>query len=93
MDTTTIFYNLLKSIEDSNLNYALNKTPFSAGISIKSLFIKRLSCVESEVVRKEVNGNNSEAKIVILEQENLKLKERLWNYEQEQKVDNIEKDL
>ena len=48
---------------------------------------------KSEVVKKEVNGNDSEAKIAILEQESLKLKQRLWNYEQEQKVDNIEKDL
>ena len=48
---------------------------------------------KSEVVKKEVNGNDSEAKIAILEQENLKLKQRLWNYQQEQKVDNIEKDF
>ena len=48
---------------------------------------------KSEVVKKEVNGNDSEAKIAILEQENLELKQTLWNYEQEQKVDNIEKDL
>ena len=67
MDATAIFNNLLKSIEDSNLNYVMNKTPFSAAISIKSSFIKRVGCVKSdmkksEVVKKEVNANDSEAK-------------------------------
>ena len=46
MDATTIFYNLLKSIKDSNLNYVMNNTPFSAAISIKSSFIKRLTVLK-----------------------------------------------
>ena len=37
------FEHLLKSIEESNLNYSIQKTPFSATISLKCSFVKRFS--------------------------------------------------
>ena len=41
MDSMTVFNALIQTIETSNLNYCMNKTPFSARISIKSSFINR----------------------------------------------------
>ena len=41
MNPTAIFNDLISSIENSRLNYMINKTPFSATISIKNTFIKR----------------------------------------------------
>ena len=35
------FNDVIKCVENSNLNYYINKTPFSANIAIKSSFIKR----------------------------------------------------
>ena len=40
MDASTIFKQLINMIENSKLNYVINKTPFSANISIKRSFIK-----------------------------------------------------
>ena len=41
MEAATVYMNLIRSIEDSQLNYAMSKTPFSATISLKSSFLKR----------------------------------------------------
>ena len=41
MNATEAFQTILRSIECSNLNYSLSKTPFSASISLKCSFIKR----------------------------------------------------
>ena len=35
------FENLLKKVQESNLNYSIQKTPFSAIISLKCTFIER----------------------------------------------------
>ena len=43
MTATKRFENLLKTIEDSNLNYSIHNTPFSATISLKCSFVKRFS--------------------------------------------------
>ena len=50
MDANSVFATLLRSIEDSQLNYSINKTPFSATISLKGSFVKRFSesCQMSE---------------------------------------------
>ena len=37
------FETLLKNVQESNLNYSVQKTPFSAVISLKCSFIKRFS--------------------------------------------------
>ena len=41
MEATKVFQSILGSIESSNLNYSLSKTPFSASISLKCSFINR----------------------------------------------------
>merc|ERR1712129_166828 len=41
MAASAVYMNLLRSIEDSQLNYSMSKTPFSATISLKSSFFKR----------------------------------------------------
>ena len=41
MEATQVFQSIMESIESSNLNYSLSKTPFSASISLKCSFIKR----------------------------------------------------
>ena len=43
MEASQVFLNLLRSIEDSQLNYAISRTPFSATISLKSSFFKRFA--------------------------------------------------
>ena len=40
MDTTKVFNEVIKQVEDSKLNYVIQKTPFSAQISIKRSLIK-----------------------------------------------------
>ena len=103
MDATSIFSDLLKKIEDSNLNYVMNKTPFSASISIKCSFIKRFGSVESDVKKSEVLkeediAKDTEAKNALLEDENLKQKKQLKCYEQVLKeqnevIEQLKKDL
>jgi chromosome segregation ATPase len=43
MEASQVFLNLLRSIEDSQLNYSISRTPFSATISLKSSFLKRFA--------------------------------------------------
>ena len=43
MDALTVLMNLLKIIEESQLNYSMSRTPFSATISLKCSFLKRFS--------------------------------------------------
>ena len=40
MDASTVFHQLINKIENSQLNYVISKTPFSANITIKRSFIK-----------------------------------------------------
>ena len=42
------FPNILAAVENSSLNYLINKTPFSATISLKSSFVKHYSEAHSE---------------------------------------------
>ena len=81
MNANRIFNDLLKCIENSNLNYSLIKTPFSATINLKSSFIKRFgnsgeNKVNSEPKLKSVNEENLEAEI-------MKLKENVKKLEKE----------
>ena len=43
MDASTVLMNLLKIIEESQLNYSMSRTQFSATISLKCSFLKRFS--------------------------------------------------
>ena len=43
MIASSVFQDVLKYIESSNLNFVIQRTPFSANISIKSSFIKKYS--------------------------------------------------
>ena len=43
MDASLVFDSIIRSIEDSQLNYAISRTAFSASISIKCSFLKRFS--------------------------------------------------
>ena len=80
MDANRIFNDILNHIEVSPLNYMINKTPFSATISLKSSFAKRFDNVSThknyaseENVKTRLNDNNSiqiaklEAKVLDLE--------------------------
>ena len=42
MDAKKMFNFLIKKIEKSELNYAISRTPFSASISLKKSFVKKL---------------------------------------------------
>ena len=42
MEASRVFNDLIYKIENSQLNYKINKTPFSASVSIKSSFVKYL---------------------------------------------------
>ena len=48
MEANQIFPNILAAVENSSLNYLINKTPFSATISWKSSFVKHYSEAHSE---------------------------------------------
>ena len=84
MDATEAFENLIQSIEGSKLNYSFSKTPFSASISLKQLFIKECkgSCSIGDVKtvekmsRREVEQEN---KVRKLETENLELQKEIKN--------------
>ena len=43
MAASNVFTNMLKSIEESELNYSMTKTPFSVKISLKCSFVKRFN--------------------------------------------------
>ena len=78
MDSVTVFDALIKTIESSNLNYFINKTPFSAKISLKSTFIKRFEndqTLQSDQLQLNLTEkfNSQEKKICMLERELIKL--------------------
>ena len=41
MEAAKVYINLIGNIEDSQLNYAMSKTPYSVTISLKSSFLKQ----------------------------------------------------
>ena len=49
MEATATFNSVIDVVENSNLNYFINKTPFSATIYIKSSFIKRFEDASKHV--------------------------------------------
>ena len=73
---TEVFQNILRSIENSRLNYSLSKTPFSASISIKCSFIKRFEKHPQEVssLSQEVASERDTVVIKELVKENYDLK-------------------
>ena len=77
VDPRQIFNEVLKTVENSNLNYTINKTPFSAMISIKSSFIKRFSEYSQYKMAKDDNILKTEVKSE--KEHNLKIKEDLAN--------------
>ena len=74
------FTNLIRSIEDSDLNYTMTKTPFSATISLKCSIVKRHSedskCLEIDKAKHSYNEDlkhlESEVKRVEEEKNDLK---------------------
>ena len=48
MAATDVFQGILRNIENSNLNYSLSKTPYSASISLKSSFLKRYQVISKD---------------------------------------------
>ena len=80
MDASRIFNELLNQIERSKLNYVINKTPFTANISIKKSFIKWFdpSIVQDE--EKEATFSNRDSgkeKLATTHEENNRLEEFL----------------
>ena len=78
MDAGTIFNELIEKIENSKLNYVINKTPFSANISIKRSLIKYFDTTEqTETILKldktDVENTKLKEKLVAAEQQNKKL--------------------
>jgi hypothetical protein len=67
MDAALQFKELLNQIENSNLNYVISRTPFSANISVKRSLIKfhnKKNSEEEELdVKEEIQTNeNAELK-------------------------------
>ena len=85
MEAAKVFSEILSQVENSQLNYMISKTPFSANISIKSSFIKYYvvpSFSEIEVKKEaedfkllEVDKLNNEFNCV--NEQNLTLQENL----------------
>ena len=82
MEASRIFHNILNTIENSNLNYLIQKTPFSAHISLKS------SLIQPKIVQ-SVSSHETKVKTVLkmdehcenvnseLEQQKINLENRL----------------
>ena len=84
MEASNIFQDLLRTIEESNLNYSLRKTPFSAIISLKSSFVNRFNKIDNYKNRVLLPDISEEAKkIGVIEEENLKLKAKLKELDEE----------
>ena len=85
MDANVIFKNILNHIESSPLNFMVNKTPFSATISLKSSFAKRYDDVSThENHAAEENVKNSLVDIPSIKMsvlENAKLKAKVIDLE------------
>ena len=87
MHANQIFNKLLRNIENSNLNYSISKTPFSATISFKCSLVKRYSEEKSEVINEEICLTDSDNQIikqknVEFEAEILKLREKVKSLEE-----------
>ena len=54
MEAKKMFNFLLKQIEKSELNYAISRTPFSASISLKSSFVKKLSSSNGQCAQLDI---------------------------------------
>ena len=76
MEATATFNSVIDFVENSNLNYFINKTPFSAIISIKSSFIKRFEDASKHVKVNKIKEAEEES-VEKLKNENLILLERL----------------
>ena len=70
MAAAAVYMKLLRSIEDSQLNYSMSKTPFSATISLKSSFLKRFP--------KDIHDVKIEKKEEAIEEEKLKHKDEIF---------------
>ena len=95
MDASKVFMNVIKSVENSTLNYSISRTAYSATISIKSSFLKRYPR-DSQVSDLEEPMNMSRdlqsdiSRVKVLETENQTLKGEIEQlqlmYEKDQKV-------
>ena len=82
MTAANRFENLSKTIEESNLNYSIHKTPFSATISLKCSFVKRFSNIHDDSSNKshqfQQNSDGTEKlEFEQLKKENDKFKKEL----------------
>ena len=76
MDAGTIFNDLIEKIENSKLNYVINKTPFSANISIKRSLIKYFDTAPETILKldkSDMENTELKEKLVAAEQQNKKL--------------------
>ena len=87
MHANQIFSRLIRNIENSNLNYSMSKTPFSATISLKCSLVKRYSEEISEVINEDIFLTDSDNQIlkqtnVDFEAEIFKLREKVKSLEE-----------
>ena len=95
MDASQSFTNLIRSIEESNLNYSMSRTPFSATISLKCSYVKRFA--EASLKNEHTNVKSMslmhnevkllEKKMKNLESENLELKTKVKQLENSADLD------
>ena len=72
-----IFNDVISYVENSNLNYFINKTPFSATISIKSSLIKRHeTAAEPGIKFKDSDYKDNLMKEIAMLKEKLKFAEK-----------------
>ena len=76
-----MFKKLLRNVEDSQLNYAISRTPFSATISLKSSFLNRFPHTSQKSFHENIDTNNEKIKTVKAEKSDFK-----------DEVDQLEKD-
>ena len=96
MEASRIFHNILNTIENCNLNYLIQKTPFSAHISLKSSLIKlnnvqTVCSQENEVETVPKTDEHCENVNSELEQQKINLENRLA--EEKEEVDHLNKQI
>ena len=96
MTANSVCNQVLQIIKESNLNFLINETPYSAFVTIRKKFVRSCAEVtlEKEVIheksaREDIPNNELEDKFEALVVENNNLKEKLIQLESENKTMNI----
>ena len=76
LKANTVCSKVLTVLKESNLNYLVNETPYSAFVTIRKTFVKQIESSEVSLAYNDISSNE-----LALSQENLALKSRIKGLE------------